>query len=116
MLLAQSLRLMMSVYVEAVKSAGHEAVMTRADHTSGTDRIAEVAASLDDVDIIVNVQGDEPLISPLTIERAVQAMELRKGEKENGESESRDCYDVGADGICRRCSQSRCREDCGGRK
>ncbi len=58
----------------AVKSAGYEAVMTRADHKSGTDRIAEVAASLADADIIVNVQGDEPLISPLTIERAVEAI------------------------------------------
>ena len=64
--------------LEAVKSAGYEAVMTRADHASGTDRIAEVAASLVDADIIVNVQGDEPLISPLTIERAVEAMEERE--------------------------------------
>jgi 3-deoxy-manno-octulosonate cytidylyltransferase (CMP-KDO synthetase) len=60
--------------LEAVKSAGYEAVMTRADHASGSDRIAEVAASLADADIIVNVQGDEPLISPLTIERAVEAL------------------------------------------
>ncbi|MEP6819643.1 MAG: 3-deoxy-manno-octulosonate cytidylyltransferase [bacterium] len=60
--------------VDAVKAAGHEAVMTRADHRSGTDRIAEVATSLADADIIVNVQGDEPLISPVTIERAVEAI------------------------------------------
>ena len=60
--------------LEAVKSAGYEAVMTGAQHQSGTDRIAEVAASLEAADIIVNVQGDEPLISPLTIERAVEAM------------------------------------------
>jgi len=58
----------------AVRSAGHEAVMTSAEHRSGTDRIASVAASLEDADIIVNVQGDEPLISPLTIERAIQAL------------------------------------------
>jgi len=58
----------------AVKSAGYEAVITRADHRSGTDRIAQVAASLDDAEIVVNVQGDEPLISPLTIERAVEAI------------------------------------------
>jgi 3-deoxy-manno-octulosonate cytidylyltransferase (CMP-KDO synthetase) len=58
----------------AVKSAGYEAAMTRTEHRSGTDRIAEIAAGLDDVDIIVNVQGDEPLIAPLTIERAVEAM------------------------------------------
>ena len=57
-----------------VKSAGYEAVMTSAEHRSGTDRIAEVAAGLGDAEIIVNVQGDEPLISPLTIERAIQAL------------------------------------------
>jgi 3-deoxy-manno-octulosonate cytidylyltransferase (CMP-KDO synthetase) len=68
----------------AVKSAGYEAVMTRAGHQSGTDRIAEVAQSLVDVDVIVNVQGDEPLISPLTIEAAVEAI----GEKWTGESEN----------------------------
>jgi 3-deoxy-manno-octulosonate cytidylyltransferase (CMP-KDO synthetase) len=58
----------------AVRSIGYEAVMTSAEHRSGTDRIAEVAAGLGDVEIIVNIQGDEPLISPLTIERAVEAM------------------------------------------
>jgi len=58
----------------AVRSAGYEAVMTSAEHRSGTDRIAFVAAGLGDVEIIVNVQGDEPLISPLTIERAIQAL------------------------------------------
>jgi 3-deoxy-manno-octulosonate cytidylyltransferase (CMP-KDO synthetase) len=67
--------------IEAVKSAGYEAVMTGAHHQSGTDRIAEVAGSIEDADIIVNVQGDEPLISPLTIERAVEAI----GEERNGE-------------------------------
>jgi 3-deoxy-manno-octulosonate cytidylyltransferase (CMP-KDO synthetase) len=70
----------------AVKSAGYEAVMTRADHRSGTDRIAEVAASIEDAEIIVNVQGDEPLISPLTIERAVAAMG-EEGNREKGEGE-----------------------------
>lgn len=66
---------------EAVKAAGYEAVMTGAHHKSGTDRIAEVAASLEDADIIVNVQGDEPLISPVTIERAVDEIrEKGKGE------------------------------------
>ena len=72
----------------AVKSAGFEALMTRADHRSGTDRIAEVAASLEDVDMIVNVQGDEPLISPATIESAIEALGEKwnrgKGEKGNG--------------------------------
>jgi 3-deoxy-manno-octulosonate cytidylyltransferase (CMP-KDO synthetase) len=59
---------------DAAHGAGFEAVMTRVDHASGTDRIAEVADTLDDADIIVNVQGDEPLISPDTIERAVEAI------------------------------------------
>lgn len=57
--------------MDAVRSAGFEGVLTSPQHRSGTDRIAEVAASLDDADIIVNVQGDEPLISPETIEQAV---------------------------------------------
>jgi 3-deoxy-manno-octulosonate cytidylyltransferase (CMP-KDO synthetase) len=61
--------------IEAVRSAGFEAVLTSTQHRSGTDRIAEVAASLEEADIIVNVQGDEPLISPQTIERAVSVLE-----------------------------------------
>ena len=56
---------------DAVRGAGFEAVMTSGDHQSGSDRLAEAAAALDDTEIIVNVQGDEPLISPETIERAV---------------------------------------------
>ncbi len=59
--------------VDAVRFSGCEAVMTRADHASGTDRLAEVAETLDDTEIIVNLQGDEPLISPQTIERAIEA-------------------------------------------
>ncbi len=59
--------------VSAVEAAGFEAVLTRADHASGTDRLAEVAARID-AEIIVNVQGDEPLIAPETIELAVTAL------------------------------------------
>jgi 3-deoxy-manno-octulosonate cytidylyltransferase (CMP-KDO synthetase) len=59
--------------VDAVRFSGCEAVMTRADHASGTDRLAEVAETLEDTAIIVNLQGDEPLISPRTIERAIEA-------------------------------------------
>lgn len=55
----------------AVTQAGGEVVMTRADHPSGTDRLQEVAAQLglSDDDIIVNVQGDEPLIPAEVIEQ-----------------------------------------------
>jgi 3-deoxy-manno-octulosonate cytidylyltransferase (CMP-KDO synthetase) len=66
---------------EAVSSAHYEVVMTSRDHASGTDRIAEVASSLEDYEIVVNVQGDEPLVSPLTIERAVDAMHERETEE-----------------------------------
>jgi 3-deoxy-manno-octulosonate cytidylyltransferase (CMP-KDO synthetase) len=58
----------------AVRAAGYEAVMTRAGHHSGSDRLAEVAETLAPESVIVNVQGDEPFISPLTIERAVSAL------------------------------------------
>jgi 3-deoxy-manno-octulosonate cytidylyltransferase (CMP-KDO synthetase) len=60
--------------VDAVTAAGIEAVLTSPEHTSGTDRVAEVAANIPAAEIIVNVQGDEPLISPATIERAVETM------------------------------------------
>jgi len=59
--------------VDAVRFLGCEAVMTRGDHASGTDRLAEVAETLDDTELIVNLQGDEPLVSPQTIERAIEA-------------------------------------------
>jgi 3-deoxy-manno-octulosonate cytidylyltransferase (CMP-KDO synthetase) len=54
----------------AVEAYGHQALMTRADHVSGTDRIAEVVDRLGwkDEDIVVNVQGDEPLIDPALID------------------------------------------------
>ncbi|MFP6664905.1 MAG: 3-deoxy-manno-octulosonate cytidylyltransferase [Deltaproteobacteria bacterium] len=57
-----------------VEQAGGRAVMTRADHPSGTDRIAEVAAGLDS-EIIVNVQGDLPLLDPSWVEAAIAALE-----------------------------------------
>lgn len=58
----------------AVESAGGEALMTRADHPSGTDRLQEVAAALAlaDDEIIVNVQGDEPLIPPAVINQVAR--------------------------------------------
>ncbi len=56
------------------RSFGAEVAMTRPDHPTGTDRIAEVAASLDDP-IVVNIQGDEPLIEGSVIDAAVEALE-----------------------------------------
>jgi 3-deoxy-manno-octulosonate cytidylyltransferase (CMP-KDO synthetase) len=59
---------------EVVSASGFEAMFTRADHASGTDRVAEVARGLD-TEIVVNLQGDEPLIEPETIDRAVRELE-----------------------------------------
>lgn len=54
----------------AVDAVGGTAVMTRADHPSGTDRLAEVAAHLS-ADLIVNLQGDEPLLDPAAVDAAI---------------------------------------------
>lgn len=56
----------------AVRAFGGEVAMTRPDHASGTDRIAEVARKRPDFDIVINIQGDEPLISPALIGRLVK--------------------------------------------
>lgn len=58
----------------AARGFGAEVAMTRGDHPSGTDRIAEVAAGLA-ADLIVNVQGDEPLVDPAAIEAAIAPLE-----------------------------------------
>src|SRR5262245_66021713 len=55
---------------EAVRRFGGEPAMTRATHPTGTDRLAEVAANLE-CDIVINVQGDEPLVAPEMIEQAI---------------------------------------------
>jgi 3-deoxy-manno-octulosonate cytidylyltransferase (CMP-KDO synthetase) len=60
---------------DAVQAFGGQAVMTRSDHRTGTERIAEVAAARQDVEIFVNVQGDEPLIDPAAIDQAVEAIQ-----------------------------------------
>ena len=59
---------------EAVRAFGGESRMTSPSHLSGTDRIAEVAQALDG-ELIVNVQGDEPLIEPAMIDEAVWPFE-----------------------------------------
>jgi 3-deoxy-manno-octulosonate cytidylyltransferase (CMP-KDO synthetase) len=56
---------------EALEPLGATVELTRADHTSGTDRVAEVAAR-HDADIIVNVQGDEPLIDPQLVDAVIR--------------------------------------------
>src|SRR5262245_23003111 len=58
---------------DAVGAIGAEAVLTRADHPSGTDRLAEVARDLD-AGIVVNVQGDLPLLDPAMVEALVARM------------------------------------------
>jgi 3-deoxy-manno-octulosonate cytidylyltransferase (CMP-KDO synthetase) len=58
---------------DAVEAFGGEAVLTRHDHATGTDRVAEVALH-ETAEIYVNVQGDEPLIDPATIDLIVTAM------------------------------------------
>jgi 3-deoxy-manno-octulosonate cytidylyltransferase (CMP-KDO synthetase) len=58
---------------KAVTAFGGNACMTSRHHATGTDRLAEVAQSLD-VDIVVNIQGDEPLVHPEMIEQAIHPL------------------------------------------
>ncbi len=59
--------------LRAVEAFGGEAMMTSPSHATGTDRIAEVARAID-CEIVVNVQGDEPLISPDMIDEAIRPL------------------------------------------
>ena len=59
------------VYDTVVTFGGH-AVMTREEHANGTDRLAEAVGHYPDADVIVNVQGDEPLITPEVIDALCQ--------------------------------------------
>ncbi|MHB8501346.1 MAG: 3-deoxy-manno-octulosonate cytidylyltransferase [Candidatus Acidiferrales bacterium] len=59
--------------VKAVESFGGEARMTRPDHRTGTERVAEVAAH-EKGDVFVNVQGDEPLLDPAAVDTAISAL------------------------------------------
>ena len=64
---------------EEVRSFGGDVIMTRPDHVCGTDRVAEVAQSLEGYEIVVNVQGDEPEISAEAIDLAISLLEQNSG-------------------------------------
>jgi 3-deoxy-manno-octulosonate cytidylyltransferase (CMP-KDO synthetase) len=59
--------------LKAAREFGAETVMTRSDHASGTDRVAEAAAATE-ASIIVNIQGDEPLIEAAAIDAAILSL------------------------------------------
>jgi 3-deoxy-manno-octulosonate cytidylyltransferase (CMP-KDO synthetase) len=65
---------------DTVERFGGTAVMTRDDHSCGTDRLAEAAQDFDTDSLIVNVQGDEPMIDPSDIDQAVTAAGLGDAE------------------------------------
>jgi 3-deoxy-manno-octulosonate cytidylyltransferase (CMP-KDO synthetase) len=58
----------------AVESFGGHAVLTRRDHSNGTDRVAEVARQID-ADIVLNLQGDEPLVEPASLDLLIDLLE-----------------------------------------
>lgn len=64
---------------DCVKGFGGKVVMTRDDHLTGTDRVAEVAGSYEDMDVVVNVQGDQPFVTPEALEQLVRP--YREGER-----------------------------------
>jgi 3-deoxy-manno-octulosonate cytidylyltransferase (CMP-KDO synthetase) len=64
----------------AVERFGGTAVMTRSDHSSGTDRLAEAAESLPPDILVLNVQGDELMIEPSVIDQAIAAAQSRDAE------------------------------------
>ena len=64
---------------DAVLAFGGKACMTREDHPNGTSRLTEVAEKYPEADVIVNVQGDEPMIPPEVIDRLAEAFEKEPG-------------------------------------
>jgi 3-deoxy-manno-octulosonate cytidylyltransferase (CMP-KDO synthetase) len=61
--------------VEAVRGFGGDVVLTSPDHRTGTDRVAEAAQSLPaDFEVIVNVQGDEPLLDPASVDAVARLL------------------------------------------
>ena len=70
--------------VAAVRKAGGEAVMTRADHVSGSDRVFEAVSRVDpegDFEIILNLQGDLPAVEPETIARLPRTTARTRGRR-----------------------------------
>ncbi len=64
---------------DAIATAGGEAILTRPDHVSGSDRIFEALQAVDEerqYDVVVNLQGDLPTLSPALIRKCVEALEL----------------------------------------
>jgi len=60
--------------IDAIDVDGVTCVMTAVDHPSGTDRVSEAISKLDDIDIVINIQGDEPLINPNLIDLLAEKM------------------------------------------
>ena len=60
---------------KALKDFDFEIIMTSKDHTSGTDRIAEVVQDIEEANIIINIQGDEPMIDPKIIDSLINKLE-----------------------------------------
>jgi 3-deoxy-manno-octulosonate cytidylyltransferase (CMP-KDO synthetase) len=63
---------------EAAFAFGADVALTSAKHPSGTDRIAEVAKKLPGIDVILNIQGDEPFIEPALIRRLIEVLQKEK--------------------------------------
>jgi 3-deoxy-manno-octulosonate cytidylyltransferase (CMP-KDO synthetase) len=85
----------------AVRAHGHQVVMTRADHPSGTDRLAEAAAllGLGDEQLVVNVQGDEPLIEPPLIAEVARILQRTEAEVSTACHEMHDAAALGNPNI-----------------
>lgn len=64
-----------SLVLQAVEKFGGQVMLTSPSHPTGTDRLAEVAANLPDFDVVINVQGDEPLIEPSVIDDLAAAFD-----------------------------------------
>lgn len=61
--------------VDSVKSFGGKVMMTKDSHPSGTDRCGEIAAHFDDIDVVINIQGDEPLVDYRQLDALIKAFD-----------------------------------------